>query len=303
MSGDSPRPDDPMVELEFALAEGDAIDATTELRARVLHAAAEARAAGATVDAPSWISGADAFRRAVAALDELLGDLSTTDWSRPALRDLDIQGLVGHLIGVEETFASALAGQPADEPDHIVSTQAAALRQQGYATEDTRREWFDAATTTLAAVADLDPATPTTFYGVTLPLDALLVVRAFEMWIHDEDVRRAAGRALAAPDPERLARMVGLITTLLPAGLARAGCAHAAKARLVLTGTGGGTWDMNLDGADAERVTITRVVVDATQFCRVVGNREDQSSSGAIVTGDTDVAAGIFLGAAALALD
>ena len=30
-------------------------------------------------------------------------------------------------------------------------------------------------------------------HGMHLPLGALLVVRAFELWTHDNDIRRAAG--------------------------------------------------------------------------------------------------------------
>ena len=303
MSADERPMGDPLVELEFALAEADAVDASADLRDRVLAAAAAARRPGHAVDAPEWISGAEAFRRAVAALDALLGELSDADWSQHALRDLDVQGLVGHLIGIEEWFASALSGVPAGDTEHVATTQPSAERQQGRAPIVTHREWFDAATASIALLEDLDPSAPTSFYGVTLPLDDLLIIRAFEMWIHDEDIRRATGRELASPDAERLARMVGLVTVLLPAGIARAGHAHADAARLVLTGTGGGTWDVNLDGSPDSRDATTRIVVDAAQFCRVVGNREDQSSSGALVTGDGEVAAGVFLGAAALALD
>jgi len=295
--------DDPVMELRFALAEGDAVEASDALRARVLAAASEVRTPGRSVDAPEWISGTEAFRRAVMSLDELLGALSDDEWARPALRDLDAQGLVGHLTGVEEAFAAVLLGAE-DIADHVDDTQSAALRQRGVAPLETHRQWFDAASKSIALLEDLDVAAPVSFYGVTLPLDDVLVIRAFEMWIHDEDIRRATGRELAAPDPERLARMVGLVSKLLPAGIAGSGNARdGATARVVLTGTDGGTWDVNLDGSTEERSASTRIVVDAADFCRIVGNREDQDSSGAVVTGDQSVAAGVLVGAAALALD
>lgn len=300
---DQTRHDDSLLELRFALAEGDAVDAPADLRSRVLAAAAEARVPGRAVDAPEWISGAEAFRRAVERLDALLGELAPADWSKHALRDLDVQGLVGHLIGVEESFQAVLGGAD-DVADHIVSTQPTALRQVEQTPTATHREWFDSATASIAALAGVDASKPVSFYGVTLPLDELLIVRAFEMWIHDEDIRRATDRPLAAPDPERLSRMVGLATMLLPAGIARAGRAQpGTTARLVLTGTGGGTWDVNLDGAPESRPAESRIVVDAAEFCRVVGNREDQASSQAVVSGDGEVVAGVFIGAAALALD
>ncbi|HEY2813709.1 MAG TPA: maleylpyruvate isomerase family mycothiol-dependent enzyme [Acidimicrobiales bacterium] len=294
--------DDPRLELRFALAEGDAIDPSFALRQRVLAAAADARSPGRAVDAPQWITGVEAFRRAVTRLDDLLGDLAPAEWSHPALRDLDVQGLVGHLIGVEQAFGAALDGE-IDERDHVSSTQPIALRQRGRTPVETHREWFESVTASIAQVTELDPATPTSFYGVVLPLDDMLVVRAFEMWIHDEDIRRATARPLATPDPERLARMVGLVTTLLPGGIARAGQTHAGTARLVLTGSAGGTWDIGLDGGDVSRKAQTLIVVDAVQFCRIVGARENQVSAGAVVSGDPTVAERLLLGAAALALD
>ena len=91
---------------------------------------------------------------------------------------------------------------------------------------------------------------------------------------------------------------------MLPAGIARAGRARAgATVRLVLTGAGGGTWDLSLDGSPVSRRADCRIVVDAAAFCRVVGDRDDAVTSGAIVSGDPDVATGVLLGAAALALD
>ena len=303
MTRDDQPLDDPVMELRFALAEGDAVDAPDALRARVLAAASEVRTPGRSIDAPEWISGTDTFRRAVVSLDELLGSLSEDEWARPALRDLDAQGLVGHLIGIEEGFAAVLRGGD-DLTDHVEDTQETALRQRGVAPLETHRQWFGAATASIALLEDRDASAPVSFYGLTFPLDDLLVIRAFEMWIHEEDIRRATGRELSSPDPERLARMVSLVSMLLPAGIARAGHAReGATARLVLTGSAGGTWDVNLDGAREPRSATSRIVVDAAEFCRIVGNREDQASSGAVVTGDQNVATGVLVGAAALAFD
>ncbi len=297
---------DPVTELRFALAEGDAAEADDALRERVVAAATAARAPGTSSDPPEHIAGAEVFRRTVAKLDALLGDLAAGDWSRLALRELDVQGLVGHLIGVEELFIGAVRGDDVASggDEHVAATQAAADRQSQQSPAATHREWFDRVTESLARVGDLDPSTPVSFYGVTLPLDALLVVRAFEMWTHEEDVRRATNRMLEGLDPERLSRMVGLVTTLLPAGIARVGRNRSGRtARLVLTGRGGGTWDVNLDGAGEHRRADIRIVVDATEFCRVVGNRQDQRGAEAIIHGDPALAADVFVGAAALALD
>lgn len=299
---------DPLAELVFAVAEGDAVEPSAELRDRVVDVALSARPAGHAADPPAWISGAEVLRRAIVELDVLLGELDPSEWSLPALRDLDVQGLVGHLIGVENAFLAALAGdEDAGRRDHVAGTQGDAKTQVGVAPDATRRSWFERSTTTVATVTSLDGSQPLSFYGVTMPLDDVLVIRAFEMWIHHEDIRRATGRPLAAIDPERLARMTTLAVALLPAGIALAGPpADPGRAvRLVLTGAGGGTHDFVLSGAASAvgRERATRVVVDATEFCRVVGNRQSEAGSRALVTGDADVASTVFVGAAALALD
>ena len=69
------------------------------MRERVLAASWQARPAGRPEPEPAEISPAEAFRRAADALDGLLATLGDDDWLVPVLRDLDVQGLVGHLIG------------------------------------------------------------------------------------------------------------------------------------------------------------------------------------------------------------
>jgi uncharacterized protein (TIGR03083 family) len=160
----------------------------------------------------------------------------------------------------------------------------------------------------VAACADRPSDLKANYYGAILPLDLVLVVRSFEIWVHHEDIRRAIGQPLQAPGDAVLARMVQLATDLLPIGLARAGTpAEEATVRLVLTGMGGGSWDIPLgpavNGASKPSGPGTVVVVDAPAFCRVVGNREDLAGSGAIVLGDANLAERLFAGAASLALD
>ena len=296
---------DPRAELRFALEEGHADAPPAELAGRVASSARRIRPPGRPTDAPPRISGAETFRRAVAAMDAMLADLDESDWVRPALRDLDVQGLLGHLMGVEATFIDVLSGQPRPPADdHVASTQPFALAQAGQPAAATVREWQRLTSRTSVLVSAQPVERPVAFYGVELPLDQLLVIRAFEMWIHEEDIRRATSRPLQAPGPATLARMADLAVTLLPGGLARAGLSHPGHSvRLVLTGPAGGTWNVSLDGSPAGTDPAATVVVDTTTFCRMVSNRLAQSDSGAWIDGDTRMAADVFVGAAALALD
>ena len=83
---------------------------STVLRDRVLRAARLARAEGRPFPDVVAISPAEAFSRAADALYGSLCMLSDADWRHPALRGLDVQCLVGHLIGVEYDVHRALSG-------------------------------------------------------------------------------------------------------------------------------------------------------------------------------------------------
>ena len=103
------------------------------------------------------ISPDEAFSRAADAFYGLLCALGEQDWRLHVLRDLDVQGLAGHLIGVEEDVQRALSDDPVVEhQDHVTSTQPAADRQAGRAVAATRTDWRGAADRTLGLVRDAD---------------------------------------------------------------------------------------------------------------------------------------------------
>jgi hypothetical protein len=101
--------------------------------------------------------------------------------------------------------------------------------------------------------------------------------------------------------------MTDLAASLLSAGISGISSVRDRTARLVLTGPGGGTWDVTLGGpvqrAQAGGRFDALATVGAAAFCRVVANRSDLAGSQATLGGDADVAALVFAGAAALALD
>ena len=176
----------------------------------------------------------------------MLCALGDDDWRVPALRGLDVQGLVGHLIGVEDDVRRCLSGDPeVAGVSHVESTQPAAARQAGRPAARTRADWRHAAGRTLDLVrAAGDPCAEVAVHGMCLPLSALLVVRAFELWTHDNDIRQATGLPASAPDPSTLALMTRLAARLLPHAAAHTGLHEPVNVRLVLTGPGGGTWDI-----------------------------------------------------------
>ena len=166
------------------------------LRDRVLAAAREARAGGRAPCPTSRRSPRP--RRSAGRRTRFLGLLTalpTDAWRTPVLRDLDVQGLVGHLTGVEDDVQRALAGDPDVAcADHVASTQPVAERQSGRPPDATRdgsgappssdaRRRCAARTSTRSSCCT----------ACGCPLGDLLVVRAFELWTHENDIRRVAG--------------------------------------------------------------------------------------------------------------
>jgi uncharacterized protein (TIGR03083 family) len=273
------------------------------LRERVLEASRQARATGRSVPEVVEISPAEAFSRATGAFYGLLCALRDDDWRITVLRGLDVQGLVGHLIGVEDDMHRCLSGDPeVADASHVESTQPAAARQAGRPAVLTRADWRRATDRTLDLVhAAGDPCAEVAMHGMRLPLGALLVVRAFELWTHDNDIRRAARLPLTVPDSATLGLMTGLAARLLPHAAVRTGLREPVNVRLVLTGPGGGTWDIAV-GEGRDSVSI-RIVADAVGFCRLVANRVTPADLDLHITGDPGRAAGVLAAVSALALD
>jgi len=276
-----------------------------DLRSRVLDAARRARAAGDTVPAVPVISPVDAFGRAAGALYRTLRGLDDADWRRPTLRDLDVQGLVGHLTGVEEDVQRCLAGDPAvAEAEHVASTQAAAIRQAHLRPAQTIAEWRRTVSRTLALLATRDDLGAwVAMHGTRLPLHALLVVRAFELWTHENDIRLVSRLPLSAPDPSTLRLMTALVAGLLPTVAAGAGLPGPARLHLVLTGPGGGTWDLEIDGDARPEPATMSIVTDAVGFCRLAADRVTPAQLTVLTSGDREQAAGVLAATALLALD
>ena len=145
----------------------------------VLAASVRARQAGRPVpDAPE-IPAEEAFSRSADAFYTVLRGLDDGDWTRPALRGLDVQGLAGHLIGVENDVHSCLSGDPdVADAGHVESTQAAAISPTGLPPARTRAQWRQAADHTLDLVRSAGPAAKVAMHGMRLPVRALMLVRA-----------------------------------------------------------------------------------------------------------------------------
>jgi uncharacterized protein (TIGR03083 family) len=273
------------------------------LRERVLSASLRARAAGRPELAPPQISPAEAFSRTADAFYVTLGLLNAGQWGAPALRGLDVQGLVGHLIGVEEDVHRCLTGDPeVAAASHVGSTQPAADRQAGRLPALTRADWRRAAGHTIDLVRTADLRAEVAVHGMRVPLGLLLIARAFELWSHENDIREAVALPPSAPEASTLSLMTSAAARLLPQAAIRARLNDSVRVHLVLTGPGGGTWDIAVGQSTPAPAAVT-IVADAVGFCRLAANRVTTADLDPYVTGDQDRAAAVLAAVTTLALD
>ncbi|WP_051829941.1 MULTISPECIES: zf-HC2 domain-containing protein [Streptomyces] len=138
-------------------------------------------------------------------------------------------------------------------------------------------------------------------YGFTvLPLRDAFVDRAFECYVHGEDVARAVAYPYDPPAPQHLRQMVELVVRLLPRALAGLRAAQpqpvgapaghgpaARRLRLMVDGPGGGEWLVPLDGGDVTAGAtgpeswspggepVASMVLDGLELCQLAAAHRD----------------------------
>jgi uncharacterized protein (TIGR03083 family) len=259
----------------------------------VMMAAFAARPAQ-TMQHPPADNEAAGFARAINDVHHTITLISPDDWGRPAVNGLSVGELVGHLIGTQLLMADELGlGDPiSSSTDHIESTRpaisAGAASLPDAAAAEFRRI-STVLTNHLLQLDDVGLAVQSRFGTIAADIRFLLVVRVFELWTHDNDLRRAVGLDRVEPDADRLWMMT---RTVMPV----VGRIGGDRLRIVLTGAGGGVWQ-------ASRDEIAEIALDATAFCRRVANRVSLEDLDADISGDGAVAHELLEQLATLALD
>jgi uncharacterized protein (TIGR03083 family) len=250
---------------------------------------------------------AEVYARRVAALDDLLGHLDTGDWTAPAAPYAwSVHGLVAHLAMIEEYTARqfGLTAQPpapatdAANADHLGTGAAEFDVLLAGPPEETVARWRTAAAAVIAHTCSprFDPAAPTPLHQWPFDASTALVARAFELWTHTDDIRRATGRPLDELAPGELRTMSSTSVEALPVLLALTSVTPLTPTRVVLTGPGGGTFD--LGGGPARNL----LVADGVEYCRVVSRRLDPADLTGTREGDHVLVATLLTAAQAIAV-
>ena len=261
--------------------------------AAVVTAALAARAA-APLQPPPTDGEVAAFSRAVDDVQHTLRLLSNDDWALPAVNGLSVGELVGHLIGTQLEMMVGLGpdGAGIAGGDHIEATREAIVAGAAMGPVAAADEFARASALLLDHVNALDALgleQTATFGPITAEIRVLLLLRVFELWTHDNDLRSAVGLHRVEPDPDRLWMMTRAAMPLVSA-------MGGDRLHVVLTGTGGGVWP-------ATGSEVGEIVVDAVDFCRRVANRMPLDELHAELSGDVAAAERVLHDLVALALD
>jgi uncharacterized protein (TIGR03083 family) len=278
-----------------------------ELRMSMLDEARRRRSSGQWCGVVESICPMDAFRLATDRLERLLGDRLESEWVLPARRGWTVKDLVAHLVGADNHLGAVLGLWPHALPETAthVEVTAPAIAEFACATPETVvRRWRQGVDALVARAPEIEARRDQVvdFYGARLRIDDVLTVRSFEVWAHSEDIAAAVDCAIEPPEPARLALMTDLAIRLLPFGL-HLTQRHlpTATARLVLTGAGGGTWDVPMVESCAPAAPDVVVILDVVEFCRHAAHGHLHAERLDAVEGDRSLVPVLLAGAAAFA--
>jgi uncharacterized protein (TIGR03083 family) len=303
---------DQLLRVAFDVAEADDADLPGGMGERVL---AHTTAGPKTVQHPAWtapdgrLTSLRAFISTACELADLLDGLSPDEWARVSRVDgATVRDVVEHLVGVEHYVLGQLGRRPRlDAPrreDHWRVAMRAAAELAGAPTAAVARTWWLEAMAVISAGGSLGPDHEVAYHHLTSPLRGLFLVRTFELWTHGDDIRHAIGQPLSRLDEPRLSLMVTELMRVLPMGLVLSACPQPGRtARLNLTGSGGGSFDVALapEGiVGAPDITLT---TDAVDLCRLASNRLLSAELDVRVEGDRSLLQPILVGATAFAAD
>nr|WP_189533202.1 zf-HC2 domain-containing protein [Streptomyces roseolilacinus] len=315
------------------------LDLDPLLRSRVLENCLGRRPA--RIPVPGWAAPYDAE---TARLDALLRDIGRSEWRAPVRlrwfaggrqvdRPTNVAGVISHLLAADGLVAAALglddpvgpppdARSPGTRPPYGPTERTEAFWR---VLEDEDRgclrdPWRDQAhalvrTVSFAGRGVADLSVP---YGsFSLPLRDALLDRAFECWVHAEDIASAVHYPYDPPSGAHLHDMIDLAVRLLPATLAgrrRAGLAGPARTlveagapgrslRLEVEGAGGGHWYVALDSPAARACPdreVALVALDGVEFCQLVAGHVTPEEAAVGQAGDREAIREVLYAAASL---
>jgi uncharacterized protein (TIGR03083 family) len=278
----------------------EALEPPSGLRDSILASARARRAAVA--DDPA----VDLYSGETGALADVVETLHDDQLDLGTANGLSVRDLIVH-CAAQESLAAQLAGRPTvpdvTSTDIDERTDALLERFGTRPTADTMALWRASVDALEAWAADPANSDATVrWLGADIARPDVLIIRAFESWIHADDIRRAVGEPLVSPPASHLSLMSDFSGRTTGFGLLMAGRSRPGKtARLVLTGDGGGEWLIAMGGGDAAAVPDVTLTTDVVDWCRLVGERIAPDDLDCTIEGDADLGNDLLVAASALA--
>ncbi|MEU3175229.1 MULTISPECIES: maleylpyruvate isomerase N-terminal domain-containing protein [unclassified Streptomyces] len=311
----------------------ESLDLDPGLRTRVLESCLKRRPP--RVPVPDWAAAYDAE---TARLDALLQDFGDTEWHAPVrlrwyeadeatTRRTTVAGVIAHLTAVDGLVAAALGltdplGDLAPEQATPSARTEAFWRGAHHPPTHSVRAPWRAQTHDLVRTVSLTGSgagrTPVSYGGYELPLHDAMQDRAFECWVHGEDIAEAVDYPYEPPTGRHLHGMVDLAARMLPAVLeARrqagrevstgrrlvAAGAPGRSLRLEIEGSGGGEWLIPLDSPAARGSAeheVAHIALDGSEFCRLAAGHVSPQEAAAGQVGDKAAIRDVLLAAASM---
>ncbi|MFF3466743.1 zf-HC2 domain-containing protein [Streptomyces sp. NPDC002619] len=311
------------------------LDLDPGLRTRVLASALERRPPGIPV--PEWAVPYDAE---TARLDALLQDIGDAEWhapvrlrwfkaDAPTSRRTTVAGVIAHLLSVDGLVAVALGLDDPLPEATVRDATGPAERTEAYwrashfpPTRAVRLPWREQSHNVVRTVSFTGGGAGklgVPYGDFELPLHDAMLDRAFECWVHAEDIADAVDYPYEPPSPRHLHSMIDLAARMLPAALAsrrRDGLAppgltpHLVPAgapgrslRLEIEGMGGGQWFIPLDSPGATASAddeVAHVALDGVEFCRLAAGHVSPAEAAAGQVGDRAAIREVLFAAASL---
>lgn len=248
----------------------------------------------------------DLWEQASQDLLAVLRDLGDDDWDRPALPGWTVQDVLAHLAHLE----SEVAGMPqpdggrvdieaaANQPMPTDITEAGVVARRGRSAATLLDEFEIACARRQEALAGLDLSDPKAlapgFAGVLgWDLGTWLRNRPIDLWVHEQDIRRATGRALTTTGVGA-AHVAGIMTRAFPVALRRLPVGTAVVAeisgpqgRVLAARVGDDGRAAPFDPSEGSDVTLA---MDDATWLLLTGGRIDPEQADVQVTGDEGIA-------------
>lgn len=310
-----------------AAAPPESLDLDPGLRTRVLTVSFDRRPP--RIPVPEWAGPYDAE---TARLDALLQDIGDAEWHAPVrlrwfeadketTRRTTVAGVIAHLLTVDGLVALALGLDdplgdiPSAAPTPAERTEAYWAASHFPPTRSVRGPWREQShdlVRTVSFTGGSSGSLPVSYGACELPLRDAMLDRAFECWVHAEDIAEAVDYPYEPPAPSHLHGMIDLAARMLPGVLtARRRDDHAAsraggraRSQPAAGDRGAGRRGVvdspGLPGLGSAEREVAHVALDGVEFCRLAAGHVSPQEAAAGQVGDREAIRDVLFAAASL---